>query len=98
MHMSEENWKEAYFDFFESFKNYDEAGSMQRIQILKYLVLTTMLMKSDINPFDDQATKPYKNDPRISAMTDLVDAYQRGEEAARQDQPRARYSRGGEHE
>lgn len=77
MHMSEENWKEAQSDFFESFKNYDEAGSMQRIQVLKYLVLTTMLMKSTINPFDSQETKPYKNDPRISAMTDLVDAYQR---------------------
>jgi COP9 signalosome complex subunit 2 len=38
-----------------------------------------MLMKSDINPFDSQETKPYKNDPRISAMTDLVDAYQRDE-------------------
>ena len=50
---------------------------MQRIQVLKYLVLTTMLMKSDINPFDSQETKPYKNDPRVSAMTDLVDAYQR---------------------
>lgn len=35
-----------------------------------------MLMKSEINPFDSQETKPYKNDPRISAMTDLVDAYQ----------------------
>ena len=35
-----------------------------------------MLMKSDINPFDSQETKPYKNDPRISAMTDLVNAYQ----------------------
>lgn len=34
-------------------------------------------MRSDINPFDSQETKPYKNDPRISAMTDLVDAYQR---------------------
>ena len=34
-------------------------------------------MKSDINPFDSQETKPYKNDPQISAMTDLVDAYQR---------------------
>ena len=34
-------------------------------------------MKSDINPFESQETKPYKNDPRISAMTDLVDAYQR---------------------
>ena len=72
-----ENWKDAQIDFFESFKNYDEAGSLQRIQVLKYLVLTTMLMKSDINPFDSQETKPYKNDPRISAMTDLVDAYQR---------------------
>lgn len=36
-----------------------------------------MLMKSNINPFESQETKPYKNDPRISAMTDLVDAYQR---------------------
>ena len=72
-----ESWKEAQIDFFESFRNYDEAGSLQRIQVLKYLVLTTMLMKSDINPFDSQETKPYKNDPRISAMTDLVDAYQR---------------------
>lgn len=49
---------------------------MQRITVLKYLVLTTMLMGSDINPFESQETKPYKNDPRISAMTDLVDAYQ----------------------
>jgi COP9 signalosome complex subunit 2 len=38
-----------------------------------------MLMKSDINPFESQETKPYKNDPRISAMTDLVDAYQKDE-------------------
>lgn len=44
--------------------------------MLKYLVLTTMLMGSDINPFDSQETKPYKNDPRIAAMTELVDAYQ----------------------
>jgi COP9 signalosome complex subunit 2 len=79
MHMSEENWKEAQSDFFESFRNYDEAGVLQRIQVLKYLLLTTMLMKSTINPFDSQETKPYKTDPRISAMTELVDAYQRDE-------------------
>lgn len=77
MHMSEENWKDAQSDFFESFRNYDEAGDLRRIQVLKYLLLTTMLMKSDINPFDSQETKPYRNDPRIAAMTDLVDAYQR---------------------
>lgn len=77
MHMSEENWTEAQSDFFESFRNYDEAGALQRYQVLKYLVLTTMLMKSDINPFESQETKPYRGDHRISAMTDLVDAYQR---------------------
>ncbi|KAF4122902.1 COP9 signalosome complex subunit 2 [Geosmithia morbida] len=77
MHMSEENWKEAQKDFSDSFRNYDEAGSLQRIQVLKYLLLTTMLMRSNINPFDSQETKPYKSDPRISAMTELVDAYQR---------------------
>lgn len=44
--------------------------------MLKYLVLATMLSGSDINPFDSQETKPYQNDPRISTMTDLVNAYQ----------------------
>ncbi|TGZ85662.1 PCI-domain-containing protein [Ascodesmis nigricans] len=79
MHMSEENWKEAQSDFFEAFRNYDEAGSIQRIQVLKYLVLASMLMKTTINPFESQETKPYRTDPRIQAMTDLVDAYQRNE-------------------
>jgi COP9 signalosome complex subunit 2 len=38
-----------------------------------------MLSESDINPFDSQETKPYKNDPQIMAMTDLVSAFQRKE-------------------
>ena len=52
------NWPKAYSDFYESFKQYDESGSTQRIQVLKYLVLATMLMGSDINPFEAQETKP----------------------------------------
>ncbi|KDE03077.1 hypothetical protein MVLG_06418 [Microbotryum lychnidis-dioicae p1A1 Lamole] len=76
MYMSERNWSQAQIDFFESFKCYDEAGSPQRIQVLKYLVLAHMLMDSEINPFDSQETKPYKNDPEIMAMTNLVSAYQ----------------------
>ncbi|KAG8928261.1 hypothetical protein FRC03_007929 [Tulasnella sp. 419] len=79
MWMGEKRWARASEDFFESFKNYDEAGSMQRIQVLKYLVLAHMLMGSEINPFDSQETKPYKNDSQIKAMTDLVDAYHRRE-------------------
>lgn len=52
------NWNRASEDFFESFRNYDEAGSPQRIQVLKYLVLANMLTGSEVNPFDSQETKP----------------------------------------
>ena len=34
-----------------------------------HLVLSNMLSKSNINPFDSQEAKPYKNDPEIIAMT-----------------------------
>jgi COP9 signalosome complex subunit 2 len=33
-------------------------------------------MKSGINPFDSQEAKPYKNEPEIIAMTNLVSSYQ----------------------
>ena len=50
-------WNRASEDFFDSFKNC-EAGSPQRIQVLKYLVLANMLTGSEVNPFDSQETKP----------------------------------------
>jgi len=82
MHMSEKEWEKAHTDFFEAFKNYDEAGSPRRTQCLKYLVLANMLALSTINPFDSTEAKPYKNDPEIVAMTNLVGAYERHDIAA----------------
>lgn len=76
MHLREGEYEKAHTDFFEAFKNYDESGSPRRTTCLKYLVLANMLMKSGINPFDSQETKPYKNDPEILAMTNLVSSYQ----------------------
>ena len=49
---------------------------MRRIQCLKYLVLANMLMQSNVDPFDAQEAKPYKQDPEVLAMTNLVEAYQ----------------------
>eukprot|EP01118_Nematostelium_gracile_P003471 TRINITY_DN14040_c0_g1_i1.p1 TRINITY_DN14040_c0_g1~~TRINITY_DN14040_c0_g1_i1.p1 ORF type:complete len:445 (-),score=164.00 TRINITY_DN14040_c0_g1_i1:39-1373(-) len=79
MHMREKEWERSHTDFFEAFKNYDEAGSPRRIQCLKYLVLSNMLMLSEINPFDSTEAKPYKNDPEIVAMTKLVNAYEQND-------------------
>ncbi|CAH2003601.1 unnamed protein product [Acanthoscelides obtectus] len=76
MHLRSGDYEKAYTDFFEAFKNYDEAGNPRRINCLKYLILTSMLLQSAINPFDSQEAKPYKNDEEIKAMTDLISAFQ----------------------
>ena len=60
----------------QAFKSYDEAGTARRVQCLKYLVLATMLMESAVDPFDAQEAAPYKQDPEVLAMTNLVAAYQ----------------------
>ncbi|ETN71446.1 hypothetical protein NECAME_19333, partial [Necator americanus] len=74
MHLREGQFDRAHTDFFEAFKNYDESGSPRRITCLKYLVLANMLIKSDINPFDSQEAKPFKNEQEIVAMTAMVAA------------------------
>jgi uncharacterized membrane protein YgcG len=69
------NWDGAYADFFSSFKSYAEGGSSHKIRVLKYLILTAMLMRSTIDPLDSQEARPYKDDPAIVAMTNMVKAY-----------------------
>ncbi|XP_057661692.1 COP9 signalosome complex subunit 2-like [Diorhabda carinulata] len=76
MHLKSGDYEKAYTDFFEAFKNYDEAGNPRRINCLKYLILTSMLLTSAINPFDSQEAKPYKNEPEVKTMTDLISAFQ----------------------
>lgn len=76
MHLRENEYEKSHTDFFEAFKNYDESGSPRRITCLKYLVLANMLMRSSINPFDSQEAKPYKDNPDIQAMTNLIGAYE----------------------
>lgn len=42
MHMAERQWADAAMDFFEAFKNYDEAGTHRRIQCLKLVFINTL--------------------------------------------------------
>ena len=46
---------------------------------MKYLVLASMLSTSSINPFDSQEARPYRDDPEITAMTNLVQAFHNNE-------------------
>ena len=77
--MREKDWEKAHTDFFEAFKNYDEAGSPRRLSCLKYLILAYILSASEISPFDAAEVKPYKNEPEIVVMSNLVVAYEKME-------------------
>ena len=76
MYMSEERWQEAYDEFFEGFRNYQEAGNSRAKDCLKYVVLANMLASSDINPFDSREAKVYKDELEITAMVQLRTAYE----------------------
>lgn len=79
MHMQAKDYESAGKTFFQAFKSYDEAGDHSRLRCLKYLVLASMLHASSINPFDSQEARPYRDDPEIAAMTNLVQAFQNNE-------------------
>eukprot|EP00742_Colponemidia_sp_Colp-10_P001549 GILJ01001661.1.p1 GENE.GILJ01001661.1~~GILJ01001661.1.p1 ORF type:complete len:464 (-),score=91.71 GILJ01001661.1:211-1563(-) len=76
MYLSEKKWSEAYNEFFEAFRNYQETGNVRCKTCLKYVVLANMLSLSGINPFEAREAKVYKDDPEIQAMVDLRQAYE----------------------
>ena len=79
MHMASREFEPAGKTFFQAFKSYDEAGDPSRLRCLKYLVMASMLHASTINPFDSQEARPYRDDPEIVAMTNLVQAFHNNE-------------------
>ena len=79
MHMAAKEYEQAEKTFFQAFKSYDEAGDPSRLRCLKYLVLASMLHASSINPFDSQEARPYRDDPEIVVMTNLVQAFHNNE-------------------
>lgn len=59
MHMAERQWAEAATDFFEAFKNYDEAGNQRRIQCLKYVHKSLILFVTFLTIPTPYQTSPY---------------------------------------
>jgi COP9 signalosome complex subunit 2 len=76
LYMSEQRWKEAYDEFFEAFRNYQEAGNSRAKDCLRYVVLANMLALSDINPFDSREAKVYQEEQEIKAIVQLREAYE----------------------
>ncbi len=57
MLMIEKDWEEARKELFEAFKSYQEVGSNRAKQMLKYVVIVSILANSSLNPFDNVEAK-----------------------------------------
>lgn len=76
VHFHRGQYEKARLEFYESFKNYDEAGSSSKKKILKYLGLCSLLTDSEVNPFESQETQSYSQLPEYSNLILLIAAYE----------------------
>ncbi|KAG5187539.1 PCI domain-containing protein [Tribonema minus] len=76
MYMATGQWSMAYNEFYEGFRNYQEAGNKRAKDCLKYVVLANMLALSDINPFAAREAKVYQEEKEVAAMMELRMAYE----------------------
>lgn len=76
MFMSEKKWEKALEELFESFKNYQESGNPRAKNVLKYVILASMLSGSSINYAGTREAKVYMDDPQIMAIMSLRTAFE----------------------
>ena len=74
MYMTEKKWEKALNELFECFKYYQECGNLRAKEILLYVILASMLSKSEINHVDTREAKVYKDDQTVIAITSLHQA------------------------
>jgi len=76
MLMIEKDWENARLELFEAFKFYQEVGNSRAKSALKYVVVSSILAQSSLNPFDNVEAKVYREDPEIKLMDNLRTAYE----------------------
>jgi COP9 signalosome complex subunit 2 len=79
MFMSEKKWDKALEELFESFKNYQEAGIGRAKDVLKYVILASILSGSEINYSGTREAKVYKDHPEIIAIMNLRTAFEKND-------------------
>mmetsp|Transcript_22939 Transcript_22939/g.26626 ORF Transcript_22939/g.26626 Transcript_22939/m.26626 type:complete len:247 (+) Transcript_22939:1-741(+) len=79
MYLRQGLWQEAATAFQQAFRAFDDAGDPRRLSNLKYLVLSSMLSASTIDPFASQETRSFQNDPEIKCMVDMIAASRTGD-------------------
>eukprot|EP00922_Rhytidocystis_sp_ex-Travisia-forbesii_P061860 GHVS01091618.1.p1 GENE.GHVS01091618.1~~GHVS01091618.1.p1 ORF type:complete len:257 (-),score=52.83 GHVS01091618.1:854-1624(-) len=75
--MKNKDWSLAYNEYFEAFRNYQEAASnIKGKRALVCAVFCNMMAESQINPFDSQEARSYLNDEDLAQIIALRIAFE----------------------
>jgi len=75
MYASMNQWDDAYTNFYDAFRSYQDIGHQNVKQCLKYVVIASMLSEKDTNPFASQEAAVFKTNNDIMPMANLLDAF-----------------------
>lgn len=79
VHFFRQDYERAKYEFYQSFKSYDEAGGStneKKNKNLKYLALCSLLTDDELDPFQSQETQTFAlNNPDFDNLKSLIHAY-----------------------
>lgn len=79
MYMSERKWEQALNQFKASFESMVDSGHPRAQTLLKYIILTQLLSKSETDYLTQREAKIFANDNEIMAMTDLKQGFEKND-------------------
>ena len=79
MFMQEKKWDLALNELNECFKFYNESGNAKAKMTLVYVVLTSILAKSDIDFSLSREAQVYGDEKEVQAINDLRSAYNKND-------------------
>ena len=75
--MYSHDFKTANYCFQNAFKNFNDFGDNRRKGVVIKFILSSILSKSEVNPFQSNDFQGFDKDPDISIMMKMYNAYQR---------------------
>eukprot|EP00939_MAST-03C_sp_MAST-3C-sp1_P002803 g2803.t1 len=80
MWMHFRQWMKAYYEFFDAFKAYEDAGkSVEAKRCIKYLVTANIIACGQVNPFAAREIIAYSQHDDVQTMKHLRDAFHEDE-------------------
>mmetsp|Transcript_46628 Transcript_46628/g.41698 ORF Transcript_46628/g.41698 Transcript_46628/m.41698 type:complete len:525 (+) Transcript_46628:88-1662(+) len=75
MYASMNQFDEAYTNFFDAFRSYQDIGHQNVKKCLKYVVISSMLCERDTNPFATQEAAVFKTNSEIMPISNLLESF-----------------------